>query len=73
MMLKFLPVKNKRPPWGPYYFINTVFWKLLIKNMTTGGVYVKWVRKEKFAELTGITKHAVAGKIREGVWREGVH
>lgn len=34
---------------------------------------LRWVRLNKFCELSGYTDDAVYAKIRKGVWVEGVH
>lgn len=34
---------------------------------------LKWIRIEKFCELTGYTPSAVRGKIATGIWVSGIH
>ena len=34
---------------------------------------LKWIRIEKFCDLTGYTPSGVRGKISTGVWASGIH
>ena len=34
---------------------------------------LKWIRIEKFCDLTGYTPAGVRGKISTGVWASGIH
>ena len=36
-------------------------------------VTLKWVRIEKFCDLTGYTPSAVRGKMSTGIWASGIH
>lgn len=34
---------------------------------------IKWIKMEKFCELTGYTRKAIERKRQEGIWIEGKH
>ena len=36
-------------------------------------ISVKWIRIEKFCDMTGYSPSAVRGKISTGVWASGIH